>query len=61
MQLDVIRRLAGAALVFGLLAGTAAAADKEPRFSQLSLDQLNDAVPTACCCAARRSRRATSA
>jgi 4-carboxymuconolactone decarboxylase len=43
MQLDVIRRFAGAALMFGLLAGTAAAADKEPRFSQLTLDQLNEA------------------
>ena len=38
-----LRRLATAALACGMLAGTAAAADPEPRFSQYSVDQLNDA------------------
>src|SRR5262245_48537975 len=43
MQQTFIRLAAGAALAFGLLAGPGVAADKEPRFSQLSVDQLNDA------------------
>jgi 4-carboxymuconolactone decarboxylase len=38
-----LKRLVTAVLALGILAGTAAAADKEPRFSQLSPDQLNDA------------------
>jgi len=37
------RRLTGATLAVGLLAATATAADKEPRFSQLAPDQLNEA------------------
>ena len=38
-----VRGAAGAALALGILLGTAAAADKEPRFSQLAPDALNDA------------------
>jgi 4-carboxymuconolactone decarboxylase len=37
------RRLVMAAVAVGVVAGAAWAADKEPRFSQLSADQLNDA------------------
>jgi 4-carboxymuconolactone decarboxylase len=37
------RRLLMAGLALGLMIGAASAADKEPRFSQLSPDQLNDA------------------
>jgi 4-carboxymuconolactone decarboxylase len=37
------RRLLTAVLALGLVVGAALAADKEPRFSQLSPDQLNDA------------------
>ncbi len=37
------RRCVTAALAFGVLAGSALAADREPRFSQYSVDQLNDA------------------
>jgi 4-carboxymuconolactone decarboxylase len=43
MRQDFIRRLAGAVLAIGVLAGTAPAADKEPRFSQLAPDQLTEA------------------
>jgi 4-carboxymuconolactone decarboxylase len=43
MRNDLLRRLASAALAVGLLLGTAAAADKEPRFAKLSVDQLDDA------------------
>jgi 4-carboxymuconolactone decarboxylase len=38
-----VRRCATAALTLGILAGSALAADREPRFSQYSADQLNDA------------------
>jgi 4-carboxymuconolactone decarboxylase len=38
-----MRRCTTAALVLGILAGPALAADREPRFSQYSVDQLNDA------------------
>jgi len=37
------RRTASAVLAFGILVGAAAAADREPRFTQLKPDQLNDA------------------
>lgn len=43
MGRDPVRRLAAAVLACGLVAGTAGAADKEPRFSQLTLDKLDDA------------------
>jgi 4-carboxymuconolactone decarboxylase len=43
MRHDLLRRLASATLAAGLLLGTAAAADKEPRFSKLSVDQLDEA------------------
>jgi 4-carboxymuconolactone decarboxylase len=43
MRHDLVRRLASAVLAAGVLLGTAAAADKEPRFSQLSVDQLDEA------------------
>jgi 4-carboxymuconolactone decarboxylase len=42
-ELIGVRRLAAAALACGMLAGAAVAAEREPRFSQLSVDQLNDA------------------
>ena len=42
MHVD-LRRLVTAALALGIVAGAASAADKEPRFSQYSVDQLNDA------------------
>ena len=43
MRHDLLCRLASATLAAGLLLGTAAAADKEPRFSQLAVDQLDEA------------------
>ena len=42
MHVD-LRRLVTAALALGIVAGAASAADKEPRFSQYRVDQLNDA------------------
>ena len=42
MHVD-LRRLVTAALALGIVAGAASAADKEPRFSQYSVNQLNDA------------------
>ena len=37
------RRLVAALVAFGVVAGVASAGDKEPRFSQLAVGQLNDA------------------
>jgi 4-carboxymuconolactone decarboxylase len=43
MRMNIIRLVSAAALAAGLLAGAAAAADRVPRFSQLTPDQLNEA------------------
>ena len=43
MRINIIRLVSATALAAGVLAGAAAAADRAPRFSQLKLDQLNDA------------------
>jgi 4-carboxymuconolactone decarboxylase len=43
MRIDIIRLLGAAALAAAVMVGAAAAAEHEPRFSQLAPDQLNDA------------------
>ena len=43
MRIKIIRLVSAAALAAGVLAGAAVAAEREPRFSQLTSDQLNDA------------------
>ncbi len=43
MRINLVQLVSAAALAAGVLAGAAAAAEREPRFSQLKPDQLNDA------------------